>query len=136
MDTISVPWNSLKAQMEERRHRPKMAPLQPPQSNVTNVSYHLHGHGSRVNVNSSDHSTNEISISGDQVFVKLREQIQNGIPEPDRTEILARLEALQEAQNQPTFLQRYTEFISFASGHMTLIAPFMPALAQLLMKIT
>jgi hypothetical protein len=42
---------------------------------------------------------------------------------------------LEAAQNQPSFLQRYTEFISFASNHVTVIAPFMPALAELLRKI-
>jgi hypothetical protein len=60
---------------------------------------------------------------------------QNGIREPDRTEILTILDALEAAQNQPSFLQRYTEFISFASNHVTVIAPFMPALAELLRKI-
>src|SRR5689334_17548797 len=30
METISVPWNALKAQIEERRYRPRMAPIPAP----------------------------------------------------------------------------------------------------------
>jgi len=70
-----------------------------------------------------------------QVFQEIRRQIEEGIRIEERTEILSRLDALEQAQGTPSFVTRYTEFIAAAANHMTLIAPFIPALTQLLHNI-
>lgn len=129
---VVVPIAAIRCQIEERRARPKMAPQQPP--NVTNV-YHLSGPNARVNVQSTDQSVNQVFATSEQVFQKLRETIQSGIPGEQQAEVLARLEAMKNAENTPSFAARYSEFIAEAANHMTLISPFIPALTELLRKI-
>jgi hypothetical protein len=125
---VSIP--SIRCQIEERRVKPKMTP-QPP--SVTNV-YHLSGHNSRVNVQSSDQSVNVV-VTSDQLFQTIRESIQSGVPVERQRDILERLKALEQAQDSTIFGVRYTEFITSAANHMTLISPFIPALTELLRKI-
>ena len=96
--------------------------------------YHVHGHNSRVNVNSVDNSVNVITVSPQEIFANLRQAIQTGVPEGEQEAILARLEALEREQHSPTFAQRYTEFISTVADHMKIIGPFIPALTELLQK--
>jgi hypothetical protein len=48
--------------------------------------------------------------------------------------ILDRLQALEDAQSHPWFAQRYTDFIASAANHMTILAPFIPALTEMLRK--
>jgi hypothetical protein len=105
------------------------------QPSVTNI-YHLTGNNPRVNVNSVDNSTNVTTLSADEVFSELRKQLDAGIVQEDlRAEVLASLEELQGAQNAPGFARRYTEFVSVAADHMELIAPFIPALTEMLRKV-
>jgi hypothetical protein len=105
----------------------------PPQPLVTNV-YHLSGPNARVNVQSTDQSVNQV-VTSEQLFETLRETIQSGIPKQQQPEILARLDALERAQNDKSFGVRYTEFITAAANHMTILAPFIPALSELLHKV-
>lgn len=89
-----------------------------------------------MNVNSVDNSTNVTTLSADEVFSELRKQLDAGISQENiRTEVLASLAELQSAQNAPGFARRYTEFISVAADHMELIAPFIPALTEMLRKV-
>jgi hypothetical protein len=59
------------------------------------------------------------------------EKIQEG---DERSDILKRIDALEKAQGTKSFVERYTDFISAAANHMTVIAPFIPALSELLKK--
>lgn len=127
---VAIPVVSIRCQIEERRVKPKMTP-QPP--HVTNV-YHLTGHNSRVNVQSTDQSMNVIVTGSEQLFQKIRESIQSGVPAEQQRDILERLQALEQAQDNTIFGMRYTEFIAAAANHMTLIGPFIPALTELLRK--
>jgi hypothetical protein len=84
-------------------------------------------------VNSTDNSTNVVTISQDQIFAKLRHEITTQVPSGDeQRNILDRLSALEKAQNSPTFAERYTDLISVAANHMTLLAPFLPALTEMM----
>lgn len=99
---------------------------------VTNV-YNLQGTHSRVNIRSSDQSLNISNVTSEQLFVSLREHIEENVhDEGDRKELLDRLAALEKTNDKTTLLKRYQEFIGAAANHMTLIAPFIPALTQLL----
>jgi hypothetical protein len=53
----------------------------------------------------------------------------------EKQDILERLATLEKSINSPSFRQQYTEFISAAANHMTLIAPFIPALTEILHKV-
>jgi hypothetical protein len=102
---------------------------------TTNITYQLVGHGSRVNVNSTDNSTNVVEVSEEQVFSKIREDITLRIPQGDeRDAILERLSALEKAQRSSGFAQRYAELMAVAANHVTVLAPFLPALAAMVQQ--
>jgi hypothetical protein len=101
---------------------------------VNNV-YHVYGHNPRWNVNSTDSSVNSVIFSNEQIFASLREEIKSRISEGEEQQsILDRVAALEQAQGSTSFAQRYAEFVSTAANHMTLIAPFIPALTEMLQK--
>jgi len=62
----------------------------------------------------------------------LRKAINNVENEGDRVNLLAGLEAMEKAHKTPEFLTRYADFIRLAADHMTIVAPFIPALTALL----
>ncbi|HEV2196616.1 MAG TPA: hypothetical protein VGR55_13610 [Candidatus Acidoferrum sp.] len=69
------------------------------------------------------------------VFSDLRNAIAKGnLEETNRAKLLAGVDAMRDSESTPTFLDRYKEFVSLAADHMTIIAPFLPALSALLGK--
>jgi hypothetical protein len=96
-------------------------------------SIHLHGDHSRINVNSTDNSTNIVSES--RVFLEMRETAAAVPDEADRAHIVAAVGELEKAQGSVGFFPAYQTFIEVAANHMTLFAPFLPALAQMLQHI-
>jgi hypothetical protein len=131
LERLSItPLSAIKAQIERRRLMSKKEDF----PSVTNI-YHVYGHNPHWNVNSSDQSVNIVTISNEEVFERLRQVIASGIPAGDeQKDILARVEALERAEGSSSFARRYTEFISVAANHVTLLAPFIPALAEMLHK--
>jgi hypothetical protein len=123
---------SVKLQIERRRLM--LENKEQSAASVTNI-YHVHGHNPRWSQNSTDHSVNVVITSHEQVFTDLRKQIESGIPVgEEQKDILERLTALEQAKESRSFAQQYSEFIGAAANHMTLIAPFIPALAEMLQK--
>jgi len=96
------------------------------------IIYQVSGYG-RVNVNSTDNSVNVITVSQDQIFEKLKHEITAEIPPgEEQKKIMERLSALEAAQNSSSFAERYAELISVAANHMVLLAPFLPALTEMM----
>jgi hypothetical protein len=97
-----------------------------------NVTYNLTGSNPRVNINSQDYSIN-VANSG-LIFRQLAEVISNGITDAKvRNALLKKTEELESAvADKPRFLQTYNAFIAAAANHITIIAPFIPALTQYL----
>jgi hypothetical protein len=123
--------SEIRANMERKRLRKKQAAVS---QNVTNV-YHVYGHNPRWNTNSTDNSVNIVSITQEEIFAALNQDIVEKIQDgEEQSDILQRLDALEKAQGTKLFAERYTDFISAAANHMTLIAPFIPALSELLKK--
>lgn len=97
-----------------------------------NIIYQVSGYG-RVNVGSTDNSVNVITVSKGEIFAKMRHEITTHIPAGEtQKNILERLSALEAAQNTPSFAERYAELISVAANHITLLAPFLPALTDMM----
>jgi hypothetical protein len=97
--------------------------------------YHVSGNNNRWLEHSEDNSVNVVTQSSDQIFANLRQEIESQIPAGEqRTEILERLSALEQAQNSPSFAQRYTQFIAAAANYVTIITPFVPALTEILQR--
>jgi hypothetical protein len=95
-------------------------------------SFHLHGDNTRINLNSTDNSTNIVSVSNEQLFAALHEKASSIEDETVREDLRARIGELEEARRSGGFLQAYQSFITSAANHMTLFAPLLPLLTQML----
>src|ERR1700734_1054751 len=92
---------------------------------------HLHGDHSRINVNSTDNSAN-VLMRSDNLFTQMVE-VANSIPDEDKhLELISRIEEMERAQGSSRFLSAYQEFMSSVADHVTIFAPFLPALARML----
>jgi hypothetical protein len=119
--------DTVACEIEQRKVIPK---LRKPQPAVQN-SYHLHGNNSRVNIDSTDQSVNVVNLTSQELFVHLRQLLSEATAGEIQGRILEKLDSLENAQNSPTFGQRYAEFIAASADYMTLLSPFMPALAEI-----
>jgi hypothetical protein len=127
---VGMQHNEVRTQIDRRRFMQKKA-----EGNTSITVYHVQGNNNRWLTNSQDHSVNVITQSSDQIFANLRQEIESKVPAGDeQKDILGRLSALEQAHNSPSIVQRYTEFIAAAANHMQLIAPFIPALTEMLQK--
>lgn len=133
LDRLSTPiLDEIACQLERRQH---LTEKSAESAKTTNV-YHVYGHNPHWNVNSSDHSVNTVTLTNEQVFARLKEKITADVPQTEERAVLVRkLEELEQAQNTPSFGHKYTEFIAIAANHMGLIAPFIPALTEMLHKV-
>jgi hypothetical protein len=89
------------------------------------------GPNARLNVGSTDNSTN--IVGNTTVFGDLANAIANGVTDTAaREELLAAINAMQQAHGSGGFVGAYQKFMSLAADHMGVIGPFLPALAGLL----
>jgi hypothetical protein len=95
-------------------------------------TFHLHGPNSRVNMNSTDNSLNIASVSNDKTFVQMREAAQSIRDELEREKILSHIAELESTKGSKGFLSAYQTFMGVIADHMTVFAPFLPVLAQML----
>jgi hypothetical protein len=96
-------------------------------------TFNLHGPHSRVNIQSHDNSMNISHQVTENVFAEIRQVIQTRIEnEDERTQILNSFDEMEAAKGTKGFTQKYQNFIATAENHMTVLAPFIPALTQML----
>jgi hypothetical protein len=103
-----------------------------PSGTKGNYEIHVSGMNARVNVNSNDHSHNV--IVADNAFAELKYKIKSDVSDTeDRNRLLTAIEDMQKHRNDRAgFAAAYQKFITSAANHMTLIAPFLPAITNLL----
>ena len=110
------------------------SPASPRPAAEPQVVYNLTGPNARVNIQSSDSSTNVVSVESAVLFDNLREAIQkSSLDSTSMRQLIRNVDAMQSAVGTKTFGKRYKEFIAAAADHMTLVAPFLPALTQMLL---
>ena len=112
------------------RKQTKIEPTKPPAQIVYNIS----GTNARVNIQSVDTSMNLVAVEPTELFKKIRETIASAVPESRAPELLGRVDAMEAAQGTPDFMVRYREFIALAADHLTVLAPFLPALTEMLAR--
>lgn len=95
-------------------------------------SIHFHGPNPRLNINSTDNSTNVVSSDRSQVFAGLNERAASISDDADRERVLAAIAKMQQTEKSGGFLNAYQHFISVAADHLTLFTPFIPMLTQML----
>lgn len=110
-------------------YRRSNVPLATAQTIVNNIT----GHNARVNVGSTDNSSNSVVTHSDTLFSNLVTTIQSGIIQSaERDALVSIAEEMRANVSGSLFQECYKRFIASAADHMTIIAPFLPALSQLL----
>lgn len=94
-----------------------------------NYTINVSGSNSRVNIGSTDNSTN--THTDNRVFTDLRTAISAQVSDPSERKLLLRgVDDMESnAGDKAGFAGAYQRFISSAADHMTVISPFLPALA-------
>lgn len=97
------------------------------------IIYNLHGANARVNIQSHDQSTNVVNVSATDLFNELRKALSEKVlDEAHCKELIRKVAELESTEGSPSYVEKYKEFMALAADHVTVIAPFIPALAQLL----
>jgi hypothetical protein len=100
------------------------------------IIYSVSGPNARFNINSVDSSTNIINQAPPELFQVLRDAIQRKLgTSPDREQLLARVNELEQETGRQGFARKYAEFIALAANYMGVLGPFIPALTQLLIGV-
>jgi hypothetical protein len=131
-------WHKIRTEFGERKEPGSNLELIPaPMTNSAPRGSRLadticfHGPNARINLDTTDNSTNIASVSHDSLFVQIKEKACSIADETERQDVLTRLDELEKARGSAGFMHAYQNFIASAANHMTLLAPFMPLLAQL-----
>jgi hypothetical protein len=98
----------------------------------TGGHYNLHvtGNNSRVNIGSTDRSTNVV-VEGD-VFGNLTAALRKEVKDSEQlARYLASIEEMRNSQKEPkSYAATYQRFISMAADHIEIIGQFLPALTS------
>jgi len=120
---------SIRTEIDRRRFMGKKTEQTP------QIVYHVYGNQPRWNTNSTDNSVNIVNVSTELVFANLRQQIAERVPAgEEQADILQRLAALEQEHDKASGWKRYSDFIASAANHMAIVAPFVPALTELLSR--
>jgi hypothetical protein len=96
-----------------------------------NYDIHVSGPNARVNINSNDQSTN-INTQGD-VFGDIAVALQGAVRNADElSRLLTAVDEMKRHRNEAGFAAAYQSFTALAANHLGILAPFLPALSQLL----
>ena len=108
------------------------------QSTYTKISrgqvinqYHI-TNSEKVNIHSTDNSTIYKITTNDLSVLNTIRELAKGLA--NETEILSSVDAMQENIGKKGFAEKYNAFIQSVANHMTIFAPFIPALSALLTK--
>ena len=94
---------------------------------------HISNVNGRVNIDSIDSSINESTINIGTTFNQIRDAINSSdIEKLEQESLIEKLSDLEASVNTISYTTKYNEFIQLAANHMTIIAPFIPALTALL----
>ena len=102
-------------------------------SSTQHTVYNLIGPNARVNIQSTDSSTNVVNVESTVLFDNLRGAIRTSISDSELSKTLMDcVEAMEAAVGTRTFADRYKNFIALAADHISVFGPFLPALTQFL----
>ncbi|WP_224762187.1 AbiTii domain-containing protein [Brevundimonas aurantiaca] len=87
------------------------------------------GDNARANLGSTDNSTNVIGDTLTQLGEAITSRVENA---QERETLLAAVQEMKDAKGKASFAAGYQKLIAAAANHMTVIAPFIPALGAAL----
>lgn len=95
-------------------------------------TYNIHNESGKVNIHSTDNSVNfKLTENDEQLFITLK---QLAYSLENNEEIVLKIDEMRASAGKPTFSQKYSSFIQAIANHMTIFAPFIPALTAFLTK--
>lgn len=97
-----------------------------------NIIYNVSGNNTRVNINSKDSSVNIVDIANLKIFNDLKTVANEIENEEERIKIVECIESMETEYGKETFIDKYKNFISVAADHLTIFAPFIPALTEMI----
>ena len=97
---------------------------------IINV-YNANGPNSRININSTDNSSN-FNNDSNLLFDEIKKVLESITDIEVQKRSLLLLEELRNTQNTTGFLNIYKNFVSVLADHISVISPFIPALTQLI----
>jgi len=116
-------------QIRLEKARVQGARVAPQNESSMNQIFNVHGPNARVNIDSTDNSTNIVNQGIH--FSELRKAIESGVADGvERATILERLTDLEMATDRESGAKRYQAFIASAHHHMALIGPYLPVLGH------
>lgn len=93
------------------------------------ATFNAYGQNSRININSTDNSVNTVHDVA-QLFQQVERAMREaGADDADRC--FEALAAMQRDVGTPAYGSSYASFMQLAANHMTVLVPFLPALARL-----
>lgn len=129
-------YQSIPANFELKVKKESSLLKDPAPQNITNITYNMHGKYSKINIGSEDNSIIISNQNAPIIITELKKTIKSKIqPETEREKLLAKLDEIEltlRSNDKNKYLEKYKEFIALAANHITVIAPFLPALAELL----
>jgi len=98
------------------------------------VIYNVSGTNARLNIGSSDSSINVAQVEVHTLFQRMKLTAAE-IPEAKlREEVLAAIDDMESSSGDEGFTAAYRKFIAVVADHLSVFGPFLPALAQLLVR--
>jgi hypothetical protein len=100
-----------------------------------NITYNVSGANARININSTDNSSNVVSSVPEDLFRQMIEAIRDGVSESQaRDEIERSVRDMSSSYGSPGFGASYKDFMSVFADHIQvfgpILAPYLPALAK------
>ncbi len=86
----------------------------------------------KVNIQSTDNSNNYYLNSNDKELMKTLKSLAEGLD--NRESVISNIDEMEANVGKKSFAEKYNSFIQSIANHMTIFAPFIPSLTQLLMK--
>lgn len=93
--------------------------------------YHI-TNADKVNIQSTDNSTTYQITANDISTLNTLRSLAKGLDEEQK--IVSAVDEMQESIGKKSFAEKYNAFVQSVANHMTIFAPFIPALSALLMK--
>lgn len=106
--------------------------LREKQIKPSSIIINNNGQNSKANINSTDNSINNYN-HGNKVFNELKD-VAHTLPEESREMVLKSINEMENHYGKNNFKEKYNSFIEVAANHMTLFAPFIPILTNMLIK--
>lgn len=121
--------HGIQSHFQTRVHRSDQ-PVAQPQTVINNIV----GHNARININSTDNSTNSVGGVSSELFAEILKAVAAIDNQTRRDAISSAVSdmAAAQARNDGSFKEKYQNFMAAAADHVTIIAPFLPALTKLL----